>query len=798
MSSPIPTLDDSLHAPAAPTPAARPTCRHCGSVNPPEAEFCCAGCAYVFRLVHEHGLDAYYRIKDSVTTPADPAVFQTRDYVWLADLQRLAETKAAGATPQLDLGVQGISCAACVWLIEHVFNQQPGARQVLVNAQTGQLRLRWTAGEFDAADFGRRLQAFNYLVGPAHAAANDGAESRALVRRIGLCAAFAMNIMLFTLPSYFGMESTFPYARLFNALSMGFATLTLLSGGVYFLDRAVRALRAGAMHIDLPIAVGIVGSYAGSLYGWLTGREHFIYFDFVGTFVVLMLVGRWAQVVAVERNRRRLLARQPKAPQVRRLAIDGTEQRVEPEALATGDRFVLTSSQTVPVESRLEANEAAFSLASINGEAEPRVFRRGQRVPAGAVNLNFGDIEVVALQPWAESLLAELLKPGEREGHRHVLLERIVRGYLIGIFVVALAAGTGWWLATHDGARAWAVVTAVLVVSCPCAIGLSFPLADEMATVALRRRGVFVREGDLYYRLSKIRRLIFDKTGTLTLEAPVLRNPEALAALTASERAVLLALVRDTPHPVAQALLEHLLARDGEMAEVGALRETVGQGVEADGWSLGKSGWRAGLVGESGTVFAREGRVLARFEFADLVRTDARGVIERLARRSLPAYILSGDRSDKVQRMASDLGLPADRALGELSPQGKADWLDREAAGEALMLGDGANDSLAFDRALCRGTPVIHRGVLAQKADFYYLGKGLSGLQALFAVNDTRMRTQRALLVFSVVYNLMAVGLAVAGRMNPLVAAVIMPVSSLASLAIVGLGMRSAWNPKAD
>lgn len=793
MSPPIPTLDDSPRS-TTPPAAARPTCRHCGSVNPPASEFCCAGCAYVFRLVHEHGLDAYYKIKDTVTTPADPAVFQARDYAWLSELQVQAEAKAGEATPQLDLGIQGISCAACVWLIEHLARQQPGARQVLVNAQTGVLRLRWTRGEFDAADFGRRLQAFNYLVGPAHGSAHEGAESRALARRIGLCAAFSMNIMLFTLPSYFGMESTFAYAGLFNALSMAFATLTLFTGGFYFLDRAARALRAGAMHIDLPIAVGILGSYAGSLYGWLTDQEHFIYFDFVGTFVVLMLVGRWAQVAAVERNRRRLLSRQPKAPQVRLLAADGVERKVEPEALGTDDAYRLSAGQTLPVESRLETTEAAFSLASINGEAEPRIFRRGQRVPAGAVNLNFGDIDVVALQPWAESLLAELLKPGQREGHRQVMLERIVRGYLIGIFVIATAAGVGWWLATQDGPRTWAVVTAVLVVSCPCAIGLSFPLAEEMATVALRRRGVFVREGDLFSRLSKVKRLIFDKTGTLTLEAPVLRNPEVLASLQADEQAALLALVRDNPHPVAQALLEPLLARAGDMADLGSLVESVGYGVEAGPWSLGKSGWRAGRAGETGTVFAHAGQVRARFEFADLVRTDAREVIAQLARRALPSFILSGDRRDKVERMAVDLGLPAERALGELTPQGKAAWLDREAAGTALMLGDGANDSLAFDRALCRGTPVIHRGVLAQKADFYYLGKGLSGLQALFAVNDTRMRTQTALLVFSVVYNLMAVGLAVAGHMNPLVAAVIMPVSSLASLAIVGIGMRSAWS----
>ena len=155
--------------------------------------------------------------------------------------------------------------------------------------------------------------------------------------------------------------------------------------------------------------------------------------------------------------------------------------------------------------------------------------------------------------------------------------------------------------------------------------------------------------------------------------------------------------------------------------------------------------------------------------------------------------ILSGDRIDKVATLAGELGLDPRRALGELTPAQKATWLATHASEEALMLGDGANDSLAFDRALCRGTPVIHRGVLERKADFYYLSRGIGGVRALFEVNDIRRRTQVGILGFSIMYNLLAVGLAVAGRMNPLVAAALMPINSLVTLAWVTLGMRRAF-----
>jgi Cu2+-exporting ATPase len=328
---------------------------------------------------------------------------------------------------------------------------------------------------------------------------------------------------------------------------------------------------------------------------------------------------------------------------------------------------------------------------------------------------------------------------------------------------------------------------------------------------------VFVREADLWPRLARIRRIIFDKTGTLTLETPVLANAESLASLAPAARAALAALVRDNAHPVSRALHENLLAAGlPDTHELpGEMHEEPGYGVALENaagrWSLGRPGWRfdgGGTPSSRGdaarqrgegtpppedthdTEFACDGVVLARFRFTDAVRTDAAAEIAALRARGLEAFILSGDRRAKVDLMTSSLGLPPDHGLAEATPQGKADWIGRTDARDTLMLGDGANDSLAFDAAFARGTPVIHRGVLEGKADFYYLGRGLAGIRRLFEVNDARRRTQTWLLVFSVAYNLLAVGLAVAGRMSPLLAAVLMPVSSLLTLAIVAGGMR--------
>lgn len=764
-----------------------------------ESGFCCAGCSYVFRLVHEHGLAGYYQIKDDVTTPADQAVFQPRDFSWLRAAQQLAEQDGA-RIPELTVDVQGISCAGCVWLIERVFQQEPGAREAFVNAQYGTMRMRWVPGEFSAERLAQKLQAFGYLLGAAGETKHDP-ESRALVKRIGLCAAFAMNVMLYAFPAYFGMDPSFEWAGLFNLLSVAFGTLSFLVGGTYFIGRAYRALRERAMHIDLPIAIGVIGAYAGSMYGWLVGEEKYVYFDFVSTFVLLMLVGRWAQTAAVERNRRRLLSQQPKPQRVRR----DSGESVPPEQLQSGDVILVESGQTFPVECRLEATRAQCSLASINGESEPRSFRAGERVPAGSVNVGRTELRATALQAWDQSLLKQLLQASERAGERHLLLERIVRGYIIGILAVATIAGIGWWLATGDALHTGAVVTAILVVSCPCAIGLSFPLADEIATVALRRRGVFVRDGDLWNKLGRVGKVVFDKTGTLTLETPALLNPDELQSLDGEARAALLALVRDNPHPVSECIRAELLAGGAGEPMAGEVHEVIGMGVQIGNWSLGRPGWRTPVARDrppdpegaaassADAVLACDGIPVAVFRFADRPRSDAAAEVAALRRRGLGVYVLSGDRPEKVASLAKELGLPPEHAVGGASPREKAAWLEQHAATDALMLGDGANDSLAFDRALCRGTPVIHRGVLERKADFYYLGRGIGGLRALFEVDRIRRRTHIVIMVFSVVYNVLAVGLAVAGLMNPLLAAILMPVNSLLGLALVTSGMRAAF-----
>ena len=784
-------------------------CIHCGTPFRPAAhrpDFCCAGCQFVHDLIAKNGLGQFYDLQEGGVPPVQSLVFQKRDYAWLEDLARISNGT-------LTLDVQGLSCIGCAWLIEKLFTRKPGALAIHVDPTLGQLALRWQPGVFDAVAFARELQTFGYLVGPPGKSAAPA--SRALNLRLGLCAALAMNTMLFTLPRYLGMEEGFEFAQLFQRLTLILGTLSFLIGGSYFFVRSWHSLRQRVLHIDLPISLGLGAAYAGSVFAWMRGAHGFVYFDFVSTFTVLMLAGRWLQQKAVERNRHQLLAAQSEPPPVRLVGIQASSlssERVPVARIAVGDVFAVDPGQVVPVLSRLCSEGATLGMEWISGESEAASARRGRLVPAGAMNCGQAAIELEAREPWADSLLAKLLRITPAGTARDATLERFLRGYIGVVLSLAVTGFCAWWAFTGALLPSLQVLISVLVVSCPCASGVALPLCRDLATSRMRKLGIFIRDGELWAKLDHVRKIIFDKTGTLTLEAMSLLNPDSLRHLHSDESAVLLAMVNDSLHPVAGCLREQLLADRVEPVPASAIHEAIGLGLEMEHggatWRLGRPEWavmRTILSAESAReqgqsqqtglsalradcIFTRDGEPLAAFRFGETARDDAREEIAALRGRGCEVFILSGDRRAKVEAMADRLHLPREQCLGELSPEEKAARVRTLDARDTLYLGDGANDSLAFDAAWISGTPAIDRGLLEQKAGFYFLGRGLNGVRALLDTAALRRRTARAVVAFAIAYNAVAVALCLAGFMSPLLAAILMPASSLVSLAIVFAG----------
>ena len=748
-------------------------CIHCGTPFRPTAQlrdYCCTGCQFVHQLIVKNGLGQFYDLQDAGLPPAPATVFEPRSYAWLETLAR----EAAGKPLTLDL--QGLSCVGCVWIIERLFLRRAGALSLRVDATLGRITLQ-TAAEFDHADFARELQRFGYLVGPPVAGLKT--TPRSLLLRLGLCAALAMNAMLFTLPTYLGMAADNPFFGLFANVAFACGTLSFVIGGSYFLGRAWCSLRCGVLHIDLPIALGLIAAWTGSVIAWRGQHAGFVYFDFVSMFTFLMLTGRWTQQKAVEANRARLLATEP--------------DLIRPEV---GERYVLAPGATVPVRSILHSPGASLSLAWINGEAEAHAARAGQVIPGGAINLTGETIECEALEPWRDSLLSRLVEEqrGQTELRRDTGLERFLRTYLVVVLALAAGAFAGWYFATGDFYRALQVLTSILVVSCPCAAGVALPLADDLAAARVQRAGVFVRDESVWARLMRIRQVAFDKTGTLTMQGTELADPAAMEALAEKHQSILLGLVRENLHPAASAVRESLMARGiAPIPLDGSPREVVGLGleVEHDGhrWQLGRPSW-IGVESPAETIFACDGFPLAEFRFVENVRTDARAALDDFQARGINVVILSGDRREKVQRLATALALPTASARGELTPEEKAAWLRHHDGAHTLMIGDGANDSLAFNESLCTGTPVIDRGLLEKKADFYFLGRSLTGLRSLLSTAEARFLAGRRVIAFALLYNAVAVALSTAGLMSPLAAAILMPLSSLVTIGLVLFTLR--------
>lgn len=754
--------------------------------------FCCAGCSYVHDLLYRQGLDHFYDLKGGAALPpVAPQALRERDYEWLAGLSTEAERGTERDAVELRLAVQGLSCVGCVWLIERLFARHAGALRVNVDVVHGEVKLAWQRGAFDVVALARDLQSFGYLLGPPHQEGRKK-ESSGLERRMGVCGAFAMNAMAFSLPAYFGMPRDFVFAPWFDLIAAFSATLAMAVGGSYFLERSWRGLRAGVLHIDTPIALGVTAAYAGSIGGWVAGVEGLKYFDFVAIFIFLMLAGRWAQQAAVDRNRRRLM-RDTSIPEVVAVLNDAGMEEPQPVAsLRPGVRFVVKPAQTVPVAARLAGVAASISLEWINGESEAQSREAGQLLPSGALNIGTQALLAEAVETWEDSTLRRLLEARRETEFRDVRLERLLRVYLAVVVIIG-SAGAAWWWAHGAGlAQALQVMISIFVVSCPCALGVAVPLAEEMAASCAEKLGVFVRSLGLWKKLMRVRCVVFDKTGTLTLENPVLENPGALRELTAVERAALRHLVTGNLHPVSRSLYDAVaFEEDGVFQEAGVVKETVGHGLAftaADGqeWSLEKPRHR--LAGD--VVLMRGGRVLAAFRFTDQLRSQSVQEVEELKRRDITVCVLSGDRLRKVADIARKLGLPPECWQAELTPEAKAEWLKDHNEDDTLYVGDGANDSLAFDQALCAGSPVNGRSFLEQKADFFFLGHSLRFVSGLLDVARLHRRATRRVFVFSVTYNIATAVAGLMGCLSPLAAAVLMPLSSLCTLSLVAFTFR--------
>lgn len=760
-------------------------CTHCGQPLDTGAtdRFCCLGCKVVHGALLSAGLDRFYDLRGEPGVPVGDLGLERRDRGWLEVLQQQLTT---GAQPQrLQLEVQGVRCAACVWVIEQLFSRHGAGGQIIVNPARGHIELT-VSPEFPVARFVDDVEGVGYLLGPGRP---DEVQTRDdLLMRAGVCTALALNTMLFSASMYFGLEQG-PLFDFLRMLNFGMAGLAVLIGGPVFIGSAWQAMRRGVVHLDLPIAVAIVLTFAAACWSFITSNQAAAYHDSLAVFVALMLVGRYVQQRVVALNRDQLLS----SDGVERLRVRRIEQTgprvVTVAEIDEADRLLIPPGDLVPVDAALLSASATCSLDWINGESQPCDFARGDVISAGAFNVGMTAIEVTARQPFGDSPLPSLVRnPAASDAHPTAsLLPTIVPLYVLGVLSTAVVGLAGWTWRTGELVRGLEVATAICVVSCPCALGIAVPLAHELAHAGLRRLGLFVRRADFLARCGDVRRVVFDKTGTLTTGRLRLRQPEGLGELNPEDRDALFNMTVRSLHPRSLAVRAALSGYAPSFDSGAHVEELPGRGLQlinARGtYQLGSASWLG--AADTGTlVFQLDGQTLSTFDADEDLRHDARTELSQLRALGYETWLLSGDSPDRVRELAADVGMPDAQVHGGLSPQDKAEWIERIDARDTLMVGDGLNDALAIERAYCSGTPSIDRSFIPSRSDFYFVTPGIAPVVWALRLSRHLANVVRRNVAFAVVYNAGAIALALAGMVHPWVAALLMPASSLA---VVGL-----------
>ncbi|MDL2351400.1 MAG: heavy metal translocating P-type ATPase [Pseudomonadota bacterium] len=700
----------------------------------------------------------------------------------------LATALDPGAEALVDtrLTAPGIRCAGCIGKIERDLPKFAGVASARVNLSAKRVLVRHAASVSDS-DLVEAMRAIGFeaqavSAGPLSA---DDAETKALLRALAVAGFGMMNIMLLSVSVWSGAGGA--TRELFHWLSAIIAVPVVAYSGQPFFKSALRALRHGRTNMDVPISIGVTLATGLSLFETVTWGEQ-AYFDGAVMLLFFLLAGRALDATMRGRTRAEigaLLSKMGRSASV--VQPDGSAHRVPADLLEPGMLMLVAVGEALAADGVVEAGAGAIDNAMLTGESAPEAVGPGCPVHAGAINL-LGPLQVrvtAAAGDTAIAHIAQLMDEAGQSRSRYVrIADRVSRLYAPVVHTLAALAFTGWMIAGAGWHQSLVIAIAVLIITCPCAMGLAVPAAQVVAAGALGRRGLLVKDGGALERLSEVDVALFDKTGTLTLGEP---RPD-LAGLTDAAKAVALALAQVSRHPLSRGLTAGLLAQGIVPAAVTEIAEVAGSGITGmfDGKPVALTSAPAG-----GSRLACElaiGGKRTMIEFRDELRPDVLETLAQLKAMGIESQIVSGDRAEAVASIAARLGIPGS---GGISPQAKLALLeDLKAQGKRpLMVGDGLNDGPALAAAHASIAPGSASDLSQQAADAVSVGERL--LPVALAVRAARrtMQIVRQNFGIAVLYNLCAVPLAVLGLVTPLIAAIAM---SASSLIVIGNSLRLA------
>jgi P-type Cu2+ transporter len=782
-------------------------CTHCGlRGSAPSADgeqaFCCDACATAWTILHTRGLDAYHRLPERRQAPVRSSGRQFPEYDHEQFQARYVTSTDAGRA-QITLALEGVHCASCVWLVERVPLLLDGVISAELNVRLSRADIVWDPTRTGLSAIAQTLDTLGYTPHPyrgADRAALRRREDRGMLVRIGIAGAIATNVMLAAIALYAGEFSPMDRStlQLFRWISLGLTVVSLAVPGRVFFTGAWSALRARTVHMDVPIALALgAGTVRGAI-NTVAGSGP-IYFDGVCALILLLLVGRYLQArgqrAAID-STEQLFALTPATARVERGATECED--VPADSLRAGEIVVVHPGETLPADGRIVDGTSRIDRAILSGESANIRVTAGDTVYAGTLNTT-SRLRVAVTASGDETRLARIMAQIDDSLRRRapiVLLADRLSARVVAV-VLALAALTFALWHQRDATAAWDHTIALLIVTCPCALALATPLAMSSAVGKAARNGIFIKGGDALEALTRPGVLILDKTGTLTTGVTSLvawRGDESVKAL-------VLSLEATSTHPIAAGFRRAW--PDTRVATTCDVTHTIGGGIvgEVDGQTVvvGSPSFvsrhisnRTDATIADGDALTHvhvsvDGRLVAEAGFADEIRPDASDALTTLRRRGWRTVLLSGDNQAASERVGAALGFAPADVIADASPENKASRIqafvaELKAAGSrnsVVMVGDGVNDAVAIAAATV-GVGV-HGGAEASlaTADVALTRPGLRSLVALDSGAHRAMRVIRMNIAWAFAYNAVGVVLAVSGVITPLIAAIMMPASSL-------------------
>ncbi|MCU0840833.1 MAG: cadmium-translocating P-type ATPase [Thiobacillaceae bacterium] len=781
-------------------------CYHCGEPVPAGTHYpirlegsgkpaCCRGCQAVAQTIIDSGNADYYRLRtDLPKTPE--AALEELNKLQLYDLPEVQQSfvKAEGDIREANLILEGIVCAACVWLNERHLKQLPGVLSAEINFSTHRARVRWDNGRVRLSDILKAVQEIGYLAHPFDTSRQEELfrkERNAAIRRLAIAGLGMMQVMMYAVPVYLADEGTM--TRDIQAL-MEFASLLLTTPVVFysawpFFQGAWRDLALKRAGMDVPVALGVGAAYAASVYATFTGQGE-VYFDSVTMFVFFLLTGRFLEMSARKRSAEAAESLVKLIPAAA-LLLPGwpgsrQEEVVAAVKLAPGDHVLVGAGESFPADGTVVEGSSNVDESLLTGESRPVEKRIDNAVIGGTINL-VSPLVVRVDRIGADTVLSGIVRLLDRalaeKPRLAVLADRVASWFILIVLLIAAGVAAAWYLV--DPSRALWITISVLVVTCPCALGLAAPVALTAALGRLTRLGLLSTRGHALETLARATDFVFDKTGTLTTGEFRLRQRAIVRGDEARALAIAAALEQGATHPVATAL--RAAAAGTETAS--GLRNHPGQGVEGEvqgiRYRLGTpefigyatpDGFGAGLtlVG-----LADAGGPLAWFGLGDELRPHAEALVSALRAAGVRLHLFSGDRPENVALLAARLGI--DHARGGMLPEDKLTAVRALQANGAVvaMTGDGVNDAPVLAQA--QVSIAIDQGAEAAQAaaDMVLLSSELLCLADGVHIARKAQKIIRQNLFWAAFYNFAAIPAAALGHVTPWMAGIGMSLSSL-------------------